>query len=862
MMTRTVFSRDNAARNGNAQSQKMHSFARRVTVSLALMIIVISFAILAFVYIHTLHEGRREIDRKADEYLHYLSEALSLPLWNLDKDAADLIARSVFQNDLVIKLKVVDGFDQVAVSMKRASAAEVVTRAADILYNGELVGKISFDLSTRSNREKVKELLVTFALFVTLILIVVLFFTGFLVRGLLRGPLEAIDKITETYSAGNYTPPVVQSGFLEFQPIVDVLSQMGGEISRQLENVKAAEQKYRTIYENSIEGIFQSTLEGRYLSVNPAFAKIHGFDTPAELMSHVTDIKSQTYVNPEDWERWRQTVAMQGRVQGFEVEKYRRDGRRIWVSINARAVNDASAASEYYEGSMVDITERKQIEVELAMHRDHLEEQVKERTVALSEAMQQAEAANAAKSDFLASMSHELRTPLNAILGYAQIFKRRNPDADLAKGLDTIQHSGEHLLTLINDILDTAKIEVGKVTLSPEPVRLNTFLETIMGIIRSRAEAKGLAARLETPATLPKGVMADAVRLRQVLLNLLNNAVKFTDSGGVTLRVTCWDSAPASDADQPYVDVQLCFEVTDTGIGIAADQIERIFSPFEQASGQERGTGGSGLGLHISRQLVGLMGGDLTVESKPGRGATFGFTIVVPKDQAPADETVTAEPTITGFNGPKRRVLVVDDIDNNRAVLADMLTPLGFDLAQAGDGRQAITVAQDNVPDLILMDRYMPVMDGLVAIKEMRRIPELKKVPVLAISASVAQEDSAEMITAGYDDFVSKPVRWAHLAALLQRHLNLEWQYAGPEARPQKDSRDTRALTAPPKAELTLLHELAMMGDMEAIISRAAHIEDLDEGYGPFVRRLKQLAEAFEDGKIQLMVEQCMQASP
>lgn len=519
-----------------------------------------------------------------------------------------------------------------------------------------------------------------------------------------------------------------------------------------------------------------------FFDVNEAACHTLGYSREELLTMKVKDIDPKAPDNawPISWEDLRQ----QGSFT-FESVHQTKSGQDISVEITLSYLEYNN--KEYGCAIVRDICDRKQAEI------------------ALQQAKEAAEAANHAKSEFLARMSHELRTPMNAILGFTQLIERdlqRNPQvllADHQEHLEIISRSGEHLLNLINDVLEMSKIEAGRIVLNPAKFDLICLLDSLKDMLAFKAESKGLKFNIILDRSLPQYIETDESKLRQVLINLLGNSIKFTEKGSITLRVKPLNSNRASNQ------ILLNFEVEDTGAAISSEELELLFQPFVQTETGRKSQQGTGLGLPISQKFIQLMGGKITVQSQVGKGTVFQFYIQANLANFSDIRCQELTKRVIGLapNQPSYRILVVDDNWTNRQLIIKVLKPLGFLLKEAENGQEAISLWENWQPHLVFMDMRMPVMNGYEATQWIKQRLQGQETVIIALTASALQQDQFVVLSAGCDDFIRKPFRVQVLFEKIAQHLGVNFIYEEDELKLQPLEISPSTLELNNVAELT-----------------------------------------------------------
>ena len=610
------------------------------------------------------------------------------------------------------------------------------------------------------------------------------------------------------------------------------------DISERKRNEKLlheSEEKYRKIFENVQDVFYQVDMEGNVLEISPS-VEAYGYSREEFIGKNFAEF----YANPEDRIDFLNTIEKKGAVADYELRFKTKSGLLVYASINAHILLNAQGELKGVEGSLRDITQRKMAELELEEYRNHLEQMVETRTAELEKATKAAESANQAKSSFLANMSHEIRTPMNAILGFAQLLRRDpalTPHQD--QQVEVIFKSGSHLLTLINEILDYSKIEANRLAVDNSSFDLHALLGELELIFKAKAGEKGLRFLLERRDLLPRFVWGDETKIRQILQNLLSNAFKFTEKGGVALRVAV---QPGMDGDGSG---RLVAEVEDSGPGIAPEEMNKLFKVFEQTESGRKSKAGTGLGLAISRKFAELMGGTLEAESRLDQGSTFRLEIPVREGIDRGNVQKRRRVAALEVGHSPRRILVVDDNLENRGYLETLLTMVGFEVRSEVDGAQGVEAFALYRPHLVLMDLRMPVMEGPEAIRRIRSMEGGDQVKIIAISASSFKEDQKKALQVGADEFISKPFREEALFESIEGLLGVKFQWAeekgaavqGVSDAPPEDLEKERVALLPSDLR-TQLRQALLVADLDAALAVLNKVAEHDPGASASLRTL------------------------
>ena len=667
----------------------------------------------------------------------------------------------------------------------------------------------------------------------------------FVVRGIVR-PIVQLTAAADMVASGDMDSPLSETGPREIRSLSRSFNRMTKELKEQMSALRESEERFRRLAENSPDLIFRISLrDGRYEYISPAITRLFGYDRD-EVYSNPLFIRQIIHPDFADtFNNARQRLLQGAQSVTFEYKAFGKSGEEHWMHQRNVLVFGDEGRPVALEAIVSDITARKTAEEALDSYREHLEEQVRERTAELKVAKEAAEQANRTKSAFLANMSHEIRTPLNAVLGFASILER---DGGLSEAqtdqVRTINRSGRHLLKLINDILDMSRIESGQLDLSVTEFCLRDLLDDMETMFRSRTDAKGLHFTMERMESVPRYAAGDEAKLRQILFNLLGNAVKFTKTGGVAVRARADKENEAEDA------VRLLVEIEDTGPGIPEKDLEHIFDAFRQSEAG-RDAGGTGLGLSISKRLAELMGGSLAVRSRVGKGSCFTLSLPLKTATSGLHSTKAARRNIVGLETGNAafRILIVDDVKENRDVLRAMLSPdharrsgdSPFELREAANGEEALSIFNEWFPHVVLMDMRMPVMDGYEATRRIKSTPGRGSVPVVAITASAFDDDRDAVLAAGVDGYIRKPLRPEELFETLGAVLGLPlirngntFGASGDEETPLTGER----MGALPEELIAAMLEAVENGDIAVLDALIARADGIDAEVGEKLRAL------------------------
>jgi len=746
-----------------------------ITLATTAAIVMIAFSVLN--YYREYQSAKEKLHVSVDAISAQISSGITQPLWTMNIEGMVNVIESFMQNRILYGVVVRDNHRIVA-AITRDENWRIVPTDRDIpssgllykksrlIHAGKSIGTLEIFITPRFSREDLHQDLLIEGIYFIFFIFILIFILFLVLINTVINPIKTLEDYALKVSAVDlnervYMPYVrltqeTTNLKLAIEKMVERNNVRYLELNSSQMALRETEAKYRGIFHDATEGIFQIAPDGRMLTANPAMAQILGYTSVDELLKVYNNPPADIYSNPIKISEMLSFIKKYGYVKDIEYVARRSDKTPITTLVDAHAIRDETGKVLYYEGMLRDITERKRLD-ELRI------------------AKEAAEKTTQSKNEFLANMSHEIRTPMNAIIGFSNLALQNELSPKLRNYLQTISGSARNLLHLINDILDFSKLEARHLEIESVDFQLDEVIRNTSDLVSLKAQEKNIQLTVSIAQNVPNELIGDPLRLNQVLLNLANNAIKFTSSGHVIIRVDAIDITGDT--------CQLKFSVEDTGIGMSEEHLSKLFKPFSQAdSSITRKYGGTGLGLAISKHLVEIMGGRIQVESQLDKGSIFYFTINLIRrerdfkrlsgtdsvwNQPISQKTKAAE--LRNIKGAK--ILLVEDNIINQQLTTEILKEIGLHVEISNNGQEALEQLDKTKYDLILMDVQIPVMSGLETTTLIRKISHLKDIPIVAMTAHDTVRTKKECLAVGMNDFITKPLDIELLFSILIKWL-------------------------------------------------------------------------------------------
>lgn len=747
------------------------SIRRTLNIRIGLVILCVNIVIGIIVYHLSIRMAETDFLKKMQLQTKHLSDAFSQQLWLCDFHAAGYLSKLAMDTPDIKGIRLTDDTRKIIIEQGELDPKTCFYLKKELVYkNKQVLGQLELAfINTSGIKQRHFILLTCFTIAMVTILTTFIFISLLVNRHLVR-PLTHLQQDMLSLANGDYKQSRIHNQKKEIQSIIDHFNAMTATLADKENALRKSEERYREIVENTDDLVTEVDANGCFTFVNQASRAVFGL-SPKACMGK----PAFNFIHPDDkkmtqdcFSEWLQDGQSSATFENRQVSRAGEVKDMLW-NIKIHYHDDGTIAS--LKSIARNITKRRKQEKELETYRNHLEDLVENRTAelkktnaALEQAKQEAEKANLSKSEFLANMSHEIRTPLNAVTGFSELLSGLVEDKKQKSYLSAIKHAGKNLLTLINDILDLSKIEAGKMEIQYSPVNLITMINEVEQIFALQMQKKDLVCVTRIDPNLPNALLLDEIRLRQVLFNIVGNAVKFTEKGYITLGID------VVNKNEQLCDLYICIE--DTGMGISKTDIDLIFDSFRQQTAQDSSQfKGTGLGLAISKRLVEMMNGRIDVKSTAGKGSQFKIVIhdvKISSVDIPVFDKISTPAQIWFEKG---KVLVVDDVASNRHLLNELLDRANLEVLTAENGRQAVTLCSEFKPDLILMDIRMPEMDGFETTRQLKKDPMNQNIPVIAVTAASPELNPSQILKKGFFGTLTKPVKIDALFSILSKHL-------------------------------------------------------------------------------------------